>query len=256
MILEPEDGFNGVRQVIEGIWDNGLWHIQEYSRIENVVVRLYGEFFGPKIQGRVDYGPNKGFLIFDIEVDGFWLSPREVEDFLYDLKCDHLMVPVIAYAHSLEEALECNVNLNSMLTKAEGGTNIMEGGVIKPYELVIRTSEGSTFYLKKTNNEFSEKSTTKPWRQLDGSNTPEVVSWRDTFCQYLNDNRVLSVFSKYGEIEKSGQMGDYIRYILQDAKESFLEEETDFDINEYTKDEYKFITNGGNAVAMLLKKYL
>jgi Rnl2 family RNA ligase len=255
-LIGYDDSFFTAKTVIENDWDSGFMKIQEVADEEGKKVRVYGEIFGPKVQKGVDYGKERRFLIFDIEVDGVWLSGKEVECFLENLGIGHLMVPILGYADSLEEALAFDVNYNSTLTDAEEGTNIMEGGVIKPYEVVVRSPEGSTFYIKKKNDAFKEKQKAKTPKDPTEGHTPEVVAWRDTFMEYLNDHRVQAVFSKHGEIQKSSQLGEYIRWTVQDAEETFLTEEADFDKKAFNKKEYKFITNGGKAVATLLKNYL
>jgi Rnl2 family RNA ligase len=252
-----DDGFYTAKSVIMKEWDFGFDAIQEESDKSGELIRVYGEIFGPKVQKGVDYGKERLFRIFDIEIGGRWLSARQVEMFLDNLDILHLMVPVLGYADSLEEALAFNVKLNSVLgEQSEELNNIMEGGVIKPYEKVIRSPEGSTFYIKKKNDEFKEKSSAKPVKDPTEGHTPEVVAWREAFYQYLNDHRVQAVFSKHGEIQKSSQLGEYIRWTVQDAEETFLTEEADFDKIAFNKKEYKFITNGGKAVATLLKEYL
>ena len=252
-----DDSFYTAKSVIMKEWHDGFEGIQKFADEEDVRVRVYGEIFGPKVQKGVDYGKERLFRIFDIEIDGRWLSGREVEIFLNQVGCRHLMVPVLGYADSLQEALDFNVKLNSTLgEELETLDNIMEGGVIKPYEKVIRSPEGSTFYIKKKNDEFKEKSAAKTVKDPTEGHTPEVVAWREVFYQYLNDHRVQAVFSKHGEIQKSSQMGEYIRWTVQDAEETFLTEEADFDKVAFNKKEYKFITNGGKVVATLLKTHL
>lgn len=255
-LIGYDDSFYTAKTVLDNEWENGFKRIQIYANTENVKVRVYGEIFGPKVQKGVDYGSVRKFRIFDIEIDGEWLSGQEVERFLLELQIIHLMVPILGYADSLEEALAFDVNFNSTLVEAEKGTNIMEGGVIKPYEKVVRSPEGSTFYIKKKNDEFKEKSAAKPVKDPTEGHTPEVVAWREVFYQYLNDHRVQAVFSKHGEIQKSSQLGEYIRWVVQDAEETFLTEEANFDKVAFNKKEYKFITNGGKAVATLLKEHL
>lgn len=256
-LIGYDDSFFTARSVIEKNWDDGLGKIQTYSDMSIDKVRAYGEIFGPKVQKGVEYGKERRFLIFDIEINGRWMCAREVEDFLTAFGIKHLMVPVLGYADSLEEALAFNVKLNSTLgEQSEELNNIMEGGVIKPYEKVIRSPEGSTFYIKKKNDEFKEKASAKPVKDPTEGHTPEVVAWRDTFFQYLNDHRVQAVFSKHGEIQKASQLGEYIRWVVQDAEETFLTEEAEFDKVAFNKQEFKFITNGGKVVATLLKNYL
>ena len=40
---------------------------------------------------------------------------------------------------------------------------------------------------------------------------------------YINENRLADLFSKYGEIQSNAEIGKYIKLMLEDAKEDFLE---------------------------------
>ena len=73
------------------------------------------------------------------------------------------------------------------------------------------------------------------------------------FLTYINENRLESVFSKYGVIEKPQQIGEYIRYMLEDAKEDFLK---DNDVSVLHKETLKEIFNAGHNIMKLLKEKL
>lgn len=83
----------------------------------------------------------------------------------------------------------------------------------------------------------------------------EVARWNAEFASYITENRLQSVFSKEGEIEKPKQIGQYIKWILFDAKEDFLKDWGEkiklLDINQQ-----KQIFNIGSKIANMLKNYL
>jgi len=255
-LIPFDDGFFTVKSVFESQWKDGFEKIKEYSDNNNIVVRVYGELFGPKVQKGVKYGDKRRILLFDVEFDGKLISQKEMEDFLSELDCEHLMVPILDYTPDLESALNFDTVIDSTLTDVNDGSNIMEGVVIKPYNKVFQDVNGSTFYIKKKNEEFKEKSREKTQKDPTEGHTPEVVEWRDTFRQYLNNNRVLSVTSKYGDIEQMSDFGKYIGLITEDAKKTFLSEEENFDEIKFNKKELRFIFNGGKVIAELLKEHM
>ncbi len=75
----------------------------------------------------------------------------------------------------------------------------------------------------------------------------EVNKWRETFLEYLNEERLESVYSKEGRITDPKLIGKYIGYIMKDATDTFLKEE-DFNKDDFEKDECKYIMSMDNKV--------
>lgn len=63
-------------------------------------VILFGEGFGAGIQQGGHYRPDKGFILFDVLVDGHWLSWLDVVDVAGKLGIEH--VPVLAHNADLD----------------------------------------------------------------------------------------------------------------------------------------------------------
>lgn len=95
----------------------------ESHDLTNVV--LYGEGYGPKIQGGGKYRPDPSFVLFDVRVGDFWLDRTNVNDVASKLGLDS--VPVVGYG-SLAEAIDRVKNrLESMWGEFEA-----EGLVVRP----------------------------------------------------------------------------------------------------------------------------
>ena len=47
---------------------------------------------------------------------------------------------------------------------------------------------------------------------------------RDIFQTYITENRLYSVFSKYGQIESVKEIGKYISLLTEDARQDFMKE--------------------------------
>lgn len=221
------------------------------------VYTLYGELFGKGIQKRVNYGDGKYFRAFDLMIDEKIVSFKEFRNHFESIgdipKADiyDLMIPKVGFFHSLEEALAFNVIFKSLLTpEGYDKDNFEEGVVIKPYNKVYTSPQGSIFYLKKKNPKFADKEGTseKEKRPVDEG----LKGLNQEFRSYINENRVLDVFSKYGTISQMSQIGDYIRYVIEDAKEDFLKD------NDFTGDKSaeKIVYNCGSLILDILKKHL
>jgi len=244
--LGPEPEFHGCQEVIKGAeYRELINHFQNLSNERNAVVRLYQELFGANIQKGVNYGPKRQTRVFDLKINDLWMSQKDLQKhFILNLDSDFL-VPIYAGANSLQEALDFDTRKDSLILGIED--NECEGVVIKPFHRVYESPDGELFYLKKKNESFTEKQKgPKRERELDHPLKAE-------FLLYINENRLEGIFSKYGRIESPKQIGDYIKYMIEDAKEDFLKDNS---VEGLSKNESKEVFSVGYNCMVLLKKSL
>lgn len=204
--------------------------------------RVFGELFGPKIQKGVDYGEKRRIRLFGLMINDVLKSPT-----LLRLSVGTFLVPVVKIIDGLQSALEFNAEFETSL-----GTGVCEGVVIQPYQKVYRNAGGHTFMLKIKNEAFKEKARAKkPSRPQD----PELVRLNQELCLYITDARLQGVFSKSGEIQEPGQIGDYIRLMLADTKEDFLKDHSEA-VEALDKKSQRKVYNVGGMIAGMLKEYL
>jgi hypothetical protein len=151
---------------------------------------------------------------------------------------------------TLEEALQFPTEINSVLNPTAEGDNVMEGVVIKPYKLVQESKEGSKFAIKKKNDAFKEKvHRKKPPADIDQS----LLDLQEEFATYLTDMRLQGIFSKFGMIWKPQQIGEYIKYMMDDAMEDFFADNPS--VKELPKKTRKTIfRNAGKIIMPMLKE--
>lgn len=229
---------------------------QQMSIDTNDEITIYGELFGKGIQNRVNYGEGKYFRAFDIAVNGVFLPQSKFIVCMFKIFGVKYNNIICSFPHeelfeSLEEALNFNIVFKSLLTPdGYEKDNFEEGVVIKPWNRIYTSPQGSVFYLKKKNPKFADKegTTQKEKRPVNES----LSALNKEFKSYINENRVLDVFSKYGTISQMSQIGEYIRYVIEDAKEDFLKD------NDFTGDKSaeKIVYNCGSLILDILKKYL
>lgn len=229
--------------------------LQKYLQedgIENI--RLFGELFGSNIQKGVYYGNEKQLRFFDLYINDKLMSQEFFLNILVELNITHIFVPVIAIVNSLQEALEYDIKFNSTLIDLDD--NICEGVVIKPFERVYERNDGNGFfYLKNKNKEFSEKQkTAKPI--VDFSDSETFANVKEEFMSYINDNRLQSIFSKFGKISDTNQIGDYIKYLIADAREDFFKESMDLFLSLNDREKKKLFSSSSKEIVELLKRYL
>lgn len=250
-ILEDGEGFYNYLDTMDDCSDliNKLQNIVVDKGIE--AMRVYGELFGANIQKGVDYGDEVKFKIFDIYFDDKLLTQMEAVDLLIAIDSVNYFVPIIQIVHGLEDAMNFNEDFDTNLFELPN--NNAEGIVIKPYEKVYQDKQGSVFYLKKKSDKFLQRQKSKKVYAVESS---EMARMWEIYSEYLNDNRVQGIFSKYGEIEHSKDIGKYIRLVLEDAKEDFLKD----NIEEYdkldNKDKNRVFSITGKHIVPILQSYL
>jgi Rnl2 family RNA ligase len=228
------------------------------------IIRLYGEFFGSNIQKGVDYGKEKKIIFFDMSVDDILLSQFEMETFFLHQgleKCRFIVPQLCARVRGFNEAVEeANISIkrNSYITQvsenSEQVVNLMEGCVLKPYYFSFVDINGDPFYVKIKNEEFKEKSReSKP--ESKPSLDPEINELKNMFSTYLTENRLQTVFSKLGEIQKPDQMSQYIKEFMSDAIADFMKDEGDR-VEVLSKQDQKIVFNASKIAVEMIKKNL
>lgn len=246
-IISPEDDFYDVFNVLNN-YHELIDYIQKLAKTSNMHINVYGELFGSGIQKRIDYGDDKYFELFDIylqkdgDENGWFVSQEFINN---DKILSKYMVPVIGVVKGIENAL------NSNPADLENGK--IEGIVIKPYRQVYVNKVGKLFYLKKKSPAFSEKGN-KEKKKEKPKFDENVEELHRVFGQYVNKNRVLSIFSKHGEIQEPSQIGEYIKLVLEDAKDDFFKD--GYVISELDSKEIKYVYNHSKKIVPILQEYL
>lgn len=225
-----------------------LENVLEFSIIEEVKVRLYGELYGEGIQKRVNYGKGKSLRYFGMMIEESWYSPAEFRQTVIDLNGGDFIVPVIEYADSLDVALGTETKFNTLLMPFVE-SNITEGVIIQPFYNVYLDQNKSPFILKKKNEQFGEKSKSKKKQVFDSQTTRLNAE----FKTYITENRIDSVFSQNDAIQSQNEIGKYIKFILEDAIADFEKEN---DVSGMDKSQLKSIYNVGGIIANMLKHRL
>lgn len=256
--LEPSEKFYDYQSVLNDPrmkeFIGGINHLMQF--VENVgdTFVFHGELAGQGVQNRIKYFDNKQIRFFGCEFNGEVFTQRDFYEFMDDVKFDDLYVPIVGLYNSFDEAMAIDVE---SLPSFYNNDETVEGVVIKPFsKLAINTQgEQQLFYIKKKSIKFQEKMKCKRIRREKVAD-PMLDEAIDTFSEYLNENRMLSVFSKEGEIDKPEQMGKYIKLFMEDAKIDYLSENTDKFMALDDKQRSKVFKIAGKMGSKILQKYL
>ena len=255
--IGKDTNFHHVLEIIDD-YKPFINDLQKYSHSENVNIRVFGELFGEKIQRRIHYCSGHKILFYDLDIEGKRVSQYEFYNFMeqkLDNDYTYLTVPVLSI-DSLEKLLEFDVE-SQKSEVADTKDQPIEGIVLKPMNEVLKSAVGDFMYIKKKTEKFSEIKAKKKKRPK--FENPILENFHNTFLTYINEPRVLSTFSKEGEIEKPQQIADYIRWVLEDAKEDFITDLSNNDTETFkvlNDKEKRLIFNVGSAIVKILKKYL
>lgn len=214
---------------------------------------LYGEFAGPGVQSGVEYGDKKFVMFFDMTINGNYLTPQEFYVAMNRFEADDMVVPIVGRFATLKEALEFEVDgKESVVFPKEG--NVWEGVVIKPWDTIAvnKDDEQVLFYIKKKDPKFKDRQNKSKDKRADLPQ--ELLDAQHAFSEYLTETRLQDVFSKHGPIEDQKQVGQYIKYMMEDAKEDFFKDCMELFNAVDDKNKGKIFSVTGKHVAPMLMK--
>lgn len=216
-------------------------------------VRFYAELLGTQKGVNYDLDTFGPLHFFAIRNDEEYISE---EDFWGITAVKRLpTVPFIGIFPGLQKVLDFDVdNFHTHYNKAdtEHGTTLAEGIVIKPYRKVLRLRNDKIILFKKKHPKFAEKQK-GPKKKIELSS--DVERYRELFAEYVNENRVQSVFSKEGPIKHKKQIGKYIKWLLEDAQKDFMKDHEEV-LQYVSKGELRQVFNLGAQPAHLLMRHL
>lgn len=123
-----------------------LDHFKETFNGSDISVCLYGEGFGAGIQKGGNYSDTQKFVLFDVNINEWWLQGSDVEEIGNKLGID--LVPVVGVG-----------TLNDAIKKTEEGFNsqwgnfLAEGIVARP-KVELRSRNGSRVITKIKHKDF------------------------------------------------------------------------------------------------------
>jgi Rnl2 family RNA ligase len=236
--------------------------LYNYVSKNNCIIQLVGELFGKGIQKRVYYGEGKYWRWFATYKDQVLLSLDDEISLIDDIGFSwsdvlDFRVPLVGtFQLNKEETFEerlnnININRNSLLTPPDyKEDNLMEGVVIRPSRDYYIGHD--RFIIKYKNEKFKDvqKKNKKPKKKV----SEEVRNVVNTIVGYVNENRTKDLFSKHGEINEPNQLGEYIKYYLEDVYNEYNKEHS---LEEFSKEDKKYINKQlTNEIVKELRNYL
>lgn len=175
------------------------------------VMQLFGELYGPSVQGRVNYG-EKDFIGFDLVLDG---TPVNKILALGGMCWAGISSVPILFTGAYEDAVRVDHSFRSYLTPVDHeGDNECEGVVIEPTNPAWMYN-GKRIYFKHKTEAFSERKA--PTKIKEPEVVPEnVAAAFEELSGLLTEARVYSVLSKEGEVT-GADFGRILKLTVMDA---------------------------------------
>lgn len=260
-MLEPTTKFENYQGVVAQDYVQDLQeNVCEYMYANSIMeMILFCELYGAGMHGRINYGPEKKLVFYDIVKDGEYLTVKEFYSLFDAWNSFEFTVPIVGAFDSIEEALEFEVENVITQVGVNEPENFWEGVVIKPYDVIAKTFKGDQylFYIKKKTEKFGEKMKVKKKKRVQADLSPEFQVAQDTYAAYFTENRLLGIFSKYGKIEDQSEIGQYIRYMVEDTRADFFKDDMDvFNAVTNDKEKGKIFSIAGKIVSKMLMQYL
>lgn len=246
-VLKDDENFYDYQNVVKKYDFNKVIEFIKEFHIKTLV--LYGELYGKGILKRVYYGDEKYLAFFDIKIDGEMTSPDVFMTLIKNFQLPS--VPVLAIVDNLTQALEFDININSLITNKE--KNLIEGIVIKPNDMSYIEKLHKLFYIKKKNEKFGEVNKKPKKEKKPISNN--IINLNNIYKDYINVNRLYSIFSKYGEIEHIEDIGKYIKYMKEDIFEDFIKDYQD-EFDKLSDKDKKLVIKDNGTIFLLIKNFL
>lgn len=168
IFTEKVDGTNirviwdGSKIIVRGKTDNAQINVLLLEKINEILplekfkilypkipMTLYGEGYGVDIQSGGKYTKGKGFVLFDVFIDRWWLTRDNVEDIALKLGID--VVPIVGKG-TLYDAIE----MTKVGFKSKWGDFTAEGLVLKPI-VELFTRNGNRIVTKVKHKDFKVK---------------------------------------------------------------------------------------------------
>ena len=249
-LIEDLNKFYNLAEVINQIKYRSLldriraWKLK-HSDVKTI--NLFGEFYGPGIQKRIDYMvTDKQIKFFDVYFNRKIQSPLDFQNWMGELNLLDFMVDFLVIGH-LDELLDKN-----FLDKCKRMVkNDIEGVVIKPLEQTYLNINGHPFYIKYKCEGFDDlfcKNAEKSKYLHKKNEKGRCLS------DFINENRIQDCRGK----EPWKNLGNLVNIVVQDAFEDYKKTMEQIDrnanVDELTSSERKNLSNKAWSLCSKLYK--
>lgn len=220
---------------VENPWTNLFFkdEIQDLIKLiqskidDNLLIRIYGETFGPKIQQNKYKLKDIDFKVFSVFVTDlnndkhYCLGRLEMEK----------LIPEEFLLKLLKKGTISDISKELSKTSDDFNIEVKEGDVYNKfdtYELFLDKNEKNELFvvnflgIKNKNEEFKEIK--KPKKPIDKESLKKEKELKENLLRYVTENRLNNILSKGDITLENKNIGPLIKAMQEDIKEEYCEE--------------------------------
>ncbi|MEN7973769.1 MAG: RNA ligase family protein [Verrucomicrobiota bacterium] len=182
------------------------------ARLPTTTATVYGEAYGGKQQGmRKTYGDELRFVVFDVRIEGSWLSVPQAAAFAQELGLEFVDYALIS---SDLEVVHAHRDLDSTqaIRNGMGAGHKREGVVLRPpYEVTL--NNGARLIAKHKRDDFRE---TRTPRHLSATELKILVEARAIADEWVTPMRLQHILQKLPDATGIEHTGAVVRMMTED----------------------------------------
>jgi Rnl2 family RNA ligase len=220
--------FHGLRELLKtSDYSDLIDKIQNW--LDNSIhkkINLYGEFYGPGIQKRINYGNIKQLKFFDVLFDEKIQTVFNFKNWMTQLGLERKLVECLLVDFSLDNLITNGLEMCTKLVS----NNKIEGIVIKPYNIVLIDNNKTPFFIKIKTKEFNDIES--PKKKIMNTDLEADISSR--LSKYITDNRIQDCRGK----QLWTNYGDFLKIFIEDINDELKKNQASV----LEKNEHKLIS--------------
>ena len=177
-------------------------------------VRIYGEAYGGKLQGmRNTYGPDLKFVVFEVQIDGYWLDVPTAEAFAKSFNLEFVAYDLVS---TDTDTLTAERNKPSVQAARNGcGSDKKREGIVLRPPIELTKNNGERLMAKYKNDDFAE---TKTPRSIDVDKQQLLTEAKEIANEWVTEMRLTHVLDKNPQVCSIENMRELLNAMVEDIR--------------------------------------
>jgi hypothetical protein len=177
-------------------------------------VRIYGEAYGGKLQGmRNTYGPDLKFVVFEVQIDGYWLDVPTAEAFAKSFNLEFVAYDLVS---TDTDTLTAERNKPSVQAARNGcGSDKKREGIVLRPPIELTKNNGERLMAKYKNDDFAE---TKTPRSIDVDKQQLLTEAKEIADEWVTEMRLTHVLDKNPQVCSIENMRELLNAMVEDIR--------------------------------------
>lgn len=194
------------------LFDEEFLYSKFSTEFSNTDVTIFGEAYGGKMQGMKSvYGESLKFIVFDVQIDGYWLEVPNAEKVSLDFNLE--FVDYVRIPTDLEKIdTERDRDSQQAIRNGVGIGKLREGVILRPIK-ELQDKNGNRIISKHKRDEFME---TKTKREVSSDQLKVLEDAELIAEEWVTDMRLTHVLDKLSNVNGLESTGIVIKAMVED----------------------------------------